>query len=63
MGGILRVITQNMESDNFEDEQMEWLKLSPAERLLETTRLWQFYLAMGGNLDPEPDTQSPFYFQ
>ena len=51
--------------DNFEfdDEPSAWLNLSPEERLLETTKLWEFYLAMGGRLDPEPDPQSPFYFQ
>ncbi len=47
----------------YEDEAEEWLHLTAAERLLETTRLWQFYLSLGGRLDPEPDPQSPFYFQ
>ena len=46
-----------------EDEAEEWLNLTPAERLLETTKLWQLYLSLGGRLDPEPDPQSPFYFQ
>ena len=46
-----------------EDESEEWLHLTPAERLLETTKLWQFYLSLGGRLDPEPDPQSPFYFK
>ena len=46
-----------------EDETEEWLHLTPAERLLETTKLWQLYLSLGGRLDPEPDPQSPFYFQ
>ena len=45
-----------------EDEAEEWLYLSPAEKLLETTKLWQLYLSLGGRLDPEPDPQSPFYF-
>ena len=47
----------------FIDENMEWLKLTPAKRLKETTKLWQLYLSLGGRLDPEPDPQSPFYFQ
>ena len=47
----------------YEDEAEEWLHLTPAERLLETTKLWQLYLSFGGRLDPEPDPQSPFYFQ
>lgn len=45
------------------DEEMEWLNLTPAQRILETTRLWKFYIALGGSLDPESDPQSPFYFQ
>jgi hypothetical protein len=24
-------------------------------------KLWETYLALGGSLDPEPDTQSPFF--
>jgi len=28
---------------------------------LESEKLWQTYPAMGGSLDPEPDTQSPFF--
>ena len=46
-----------------EDEAQEWFNLTPAERMLETTKLWQLYLSLGGRLDPEPDPQSPFYFQ
>ncbi len=45
------------------DEESEWLSLTPAERLLETTKLWKLYIALGGDLDPEPDPQSPFYTQ
>jgi len=44
------------------DECMEWYRLTPAERWREAERLWEAYIAMGGSLDPEPDTQSPFYF-
>ncbi|MCM8789660.1 MAG: hypothetical protein NC916_01375 [Candidatus Omnitrophica bacterium] len=47
----------------FVDEDMEWLKLTPAQRIKEAAKLWQLYLSLGGNLDPEPDPQSPFYFQ
>jgi len=46
----------------FIDEPMEWLRLTPRERIKETAKLWQLYIALGGNLDPEPDPQSPFYF-
>lgn len=43
-----------------EDEWLEWYTMTPAERWKETERLWSFYLAAGGSLDPEPDSQSPF---
>lgn len=47
----------------FTDEKLEWLRLTPEQRILETTKLWRFYVTLGGNLDPEPDPQSPFYAQ
>lgn len=43
------------------DEWAEWYALTPQERLAESSRLWQTYIALGGSLDPEPDTQSPFF--
>lgn len=43
------------------DEWAEWRRLAPAQRWLESEKLWQTYLALGGSLDPEPDTQSPFF--
>jgi hypothetical protein len=43
------------------DELAEWYRLTPVQRWLETEKLWQTYLALGGSLDPEPDTQSPFF--
>lgn len=42
-------------------EWAERYQLTPAERWHETLRLWEVYLALGGSLDPEPDTQSPFH--
>jgi hypothetical protein len=42
-------------------EWAEWYRLTPQERWIETGKLWQNYLALGGSLDPEPDTQSPFF--
>ena len=44
-----------------EDEWAEWYRLTPVQRWLESEKLWQTYLALGGSLDPEPDTQSPFF--
>ena len=48
---------QNMDDD---DEWQEWYRLTPLERWHESMKLWEFYLAVGGSLDPEPDSQSPF---
>ncbi len=42
-------------------EWAEWYRLSPAERWLESEKLWDSFLTLGGSLDPEPDTQSPFF--
>lgn len=47
--------------DVCEPEWAAWYRLSPAERWAESTRLWEVYLSLGGRLDPEPDTQSPFH--
>ena len=43
------------------DEWAEWYQLKLVQRWLESERLWQTCLALGGSLDPEPDTQSPFF--
>ena len=42
-------------------EWAEWYRLTPAQRWAESEKLWAIYLELGGSLDPEPDTQSPFY--
>ena len=44
-----------------EDEWTEWRKLTPEQRFLESMKLWETYMALGGSLEPEPDTQSPFF--
>jgi len=49
--------------DEFVDEPDEWAAMTPQERWQESQKLWAFYLAMGGSLDPEPDSQSPFDFE
>jgi hypothetical protein len=43
------------------DEWAAWYRLSPLERWQASSKLWQTYLTLGGTLDPEPDTQSPFF--
>ena len=47
---------------DWNEEQKEWAMLSPAQRYVESSKLWSTYLALGGSLDPEPDSQSPFDF-
>ena len=42
-------------------EWAEWYALTPAGRLRESEKLWETYLALGGSLEAEPDTQSPFF--
>ena len=43
------------------EEWAEWYRLTPLERWRESEKLWQAYISLGGSLDPEPDTQSPFF--
>lgn len=43
------------------EEWAEWYRLTPQERFLESSKLWETYVALGGSLEPEPDTQSPFF--
>ena len=42
-------------------EWAAWYRLTPVQRWQESARLWQTFLTLGGSLDPEPDTQSPFF--
>lgn len=43
------------------EEWAEWYRLTPVQRWLESEKLWRIYLELGGSLEPEPDTQSPFF--
>ena len=43
------------------EEWASWYKMTPIERWQASSNLWQTYLTLGGSLDPEPDTQSPFF--
>ena len=47
--------------DICEPEWAEWYRMTPQERWAESQKLWSTYLALGGSLDPEADTQSPFF--
>ena len=48
---------------DFENEEDEWAFLTPQERWEKSAELWQIYLSLGGSLDPQPDSQSPFDFE
>jgi hypothetical protein len=44
------------------DEQwLAWYLLTPMERWNAAQEMWREYLAMGGSLEPEVDSQSPFF--
>jgi hypothetical protein len=43
------------------EEWAEWYRMTPLQRWHVSGDLWDHYLQIGGSLDPEPDTQSPFY--
>ena len=49
------------EEEKIEEEILDWYSLSPSERFIESLKLWEVFLLFGGDYDPEPDTQSPFY--
>ncbi len=56
------VILNKLESENIcGEEWAEWYKLTPRERWSHSLKLWDVFLFLGGSLDPEPDSQSPFY--
>jgi hypothetical protein len=55
--GIVGVVRHDLA-----DEWQEWYRLKPLDRWRESMKLWARYIAMGGSLDPEPDSQSPFDF-
>lgn len=44
-----------------EPEWLEWYRKTPEERLQATGQLWKNYREMGGSLDPDVDSQSPFW--
>ena len=48
---------------SLDPERLDWYHLTPQERWRESMKLWETYLMLGGSLDPEPDSQSPFSFR
>lgn len=55
------LVPSAMNEYGIDDEWMEWYLLTPAERWRESSRLWETYMMLGGSLDDEPDSQSPFF--
>ena len=51
---------RRLEARNDSDAWREWYLMDPLERWEESKKLWQFFLQVGGSLDPEPDPDSPF---
>lgn len=47
--------------DIVEPEWLEWYRKTPQERLLATEEAWGIYLELGGSLEPDADSQSPFW--
>ncbi len=48
-------------SDLYPPDVVEWMDLSPAQRLFESAKLWDLYKLYGGSFEPDPDPQSPFF--
>jgi hypothetical protein len=46
--------------DLIDPELLDWYRMTPEERWVESQRLWATFTLLGGSLDPEPDSQSPF---
>ena len=44
-----------------EPEWLDWYHKTPLERLLLTGEAWDNYLELGGCLEPDADSQSPFW--
>ena len=41
-------------------EVLDWYEITEAERFSQSLQLWDTFILLGGDYDPEPDTQSPF---
>jgi len=48
-------------ADIVEPEWLDWYRKTPQERLLATEEAWEIYVELGGSLDPDADSQSPFW--
>ena len=50
-----------IEENIIEEEILDWYSLTPSERFVKSQELWEIFVLLGGDYDPEPDTQSPFH--
>jgi hypothetical protein len=57
----MHVIEVPLAEDIAGEEWAEWYRLTPRERFAESMKPWDAHLALGGSLEPGPDTQSPFF--
>ena len=61
-GIVARIIFRpGMTYEEMPEEWQEWMALTPLERFQQSEQIFAQYLAMGGDLDPDPDPTSPFY--
>lgn len=60
-GGVISFRWMIPAEEICDDEWAEWYRLTPQERWEHSQALWPSFLALGGTLDPEPDTDSPFF--
>jgi hypothetical protein len=54
-------VTPRRPEDVVDPDWIEWYSMTPMERWEASQRLWADYVALGGSLDPDVDTQSPFW--
>jgi hypothetical protein len=47
--------------DIVEPEWLEWYRKTPQERFRESQKLFSDYRQMGGSLEPDVDSESPFW--
>ena len=45
------------------EEWLRWYRLTPEQRWHESQQLREYFIAAGGSLDAEPDSQSPFHIK
>ena len=51
-----------MKDTHYYSEADEWGALRRQRHWEEYLKLWDYFVSMGGSLDPAPDSQSPFDF-